>query len=89
MYDFLIMPWAIPVICGCVVAAVAIIFGTLKSAYSELAETRLKQSMVDQGFTAAEIERVVTASASGDGRSDFALGDRLGKVPPLASKQAV
>ena len=65
MYDFLIMPWAIPVISGCAVAVVAIIAGSVKSMLTDLAETRLKQSMVDQGFSASAKDVCRLATSTG------------------------
>ena len=89
MYDFLIMPWAIPVISGCAVAVVAIIVGSIKSALTALAETSLKQSMVEQGFSAAEIERVVLARSQQDGKPCFSSSDKPLATTPRHSKQAV
>ena len=59
----LAMPWVIPTIFGCLVAIVAIISKASASAVNSIAETSLKKRMVDQGFSAAEIERIVYATA--------------------------
>ncbi len=59
----LAMPWAIPTIFGCLVAIVAILSKTIASAVNSISETSLKKRMVNQGFSASEIERIVHASA--------------------------
>lgn len=59
----LTMPWAIPVIMGCLVAIVAIVSTIVSGCITEVAETKLKRSMVERGFSPIEIERVVKASA--------------------------
>jgi len=59
----LTMPWAIPVIMGCLVAIVAILATVVSCCISGVAETKLKRAMVERGFSAGEIERVVKASA--------------------------
>ena len=53
------MPWAIPVFMGCMIAIVAIIGGLIKECITKVAETNLKRSMVERGFSAGEIERAV------------------------------
>jgi hypothetical protein len=74
----LMMPWAIPVIMGCMIAIVAIVGGLVSSCITDLAETNLKRSMVERGFSAAEIERVVQASA----------GEKPCKPAPIATEYA-
>lgn len=58
----LMAPWAIPVIMGCSIAIVAVIGGVVKECIATVAETKLKRSMVERGFSPSEIERVLQAS---------------------------
>ena len=63
MSNVLVMPWAIPVIFGCLVGMVAIIANTISSVVKSNAETSLKKRMVDQGFAVDDIERVVRSTS--------------------------
>ncbi len=64
--QILTTPWVIPVCMGCLVAIVAILAGISAGCISGVAETKLKRAMVERGFSAAEIERVVKASTCGE-----------------------
>ena len=70
----LMMPWAIPVIMGCCVAMVAILGSLITSCISELAVTNLKRTMVERGYSSAEIQQVVAASSDSEPDHD---------VPPM------
>jgi len=61
--DVLTLPWVVPVVSGCLVAVIAIVSGVFSDCVKKMAETKLKQSMVERGYSAAEIERVVRATA--------------------------
>lgn len=62
MENALVMPWAIPVIFGCLVAIVAILANVTSSTIKSLSLTSLKKRMLKMGYTATDIERVVCAS---------------------------
>ncbi len=64
MVQMLALPWAIPVVFGCLVGIVAILANMVSNIIRNVSETGLKKRMVDQGFSAAEIERVVRAGAA-------------------------
>ena len=68
--DVLIMPWVVPVVFGCLVAIVAIVSGVVSDCVKKVAETKLKQSMVERGYSAAEIERVLRATADEEDEDD-------------------
>lgn len=59
----LAMPWVVPVIFGCLVGIIAIITSHVSGCITQVAETNLKRVMVERGFSAAEIERVIKATA--------------------------
>jgi hypothetical protein len=58
----LTMPWGIPVIFGCLVGMVSIVAKRVSQCVTQMAEINLKRAMVERGFPAAEIERVVRAT---------------------------
>lgn len=60
--EVLAMPWVIPVIFGCLVGMVAIVTSHVSGCITHVAETNLKRAMVERGFSAAEIERVIKAT---------------------------
>jgi hypothetical protein len=64
MTSVLTMPWAIPTIFGCLVAMVAIVANVTAATIKANAETNLKKRMIEQGYSAAEIERVIRASGT-------------------------
>ena len=55
----LLMPWVIPIGVGGAVAMFAIGGGILSNCIARVTEAGLKRSMVEQGFSAHEIERVI------------------------------
>ncbi len=58
------LPWVIPVVCGCTVAIVAIICGAISECFKIMAQTNLKRSMVENGYTAEQIVSVLNAKPS-------------------------
>ena len=91
MSNVLVMPWAIPVICGCLVGIVAIIANTLSSLIKSNAETSLKKRMVGQGFTVADIERVIrsTARACPKCGSEYPEENYMPAKPPKQHARAI
>ncbi len=83
MVQLISMPWAIPVIFGCLVAIVAIIANSISTTLRTNAEIGLKRQMVERGYTAAEIERVMRAS-SGESEpcSSEISADTVPRKPP-------
>lgn len=83
MYNALSMPWAIPTIFGCLVAIVAIISGAVASCYKASSANRLKRAMVERGYSAAEIARVIQVSPC-----DADAGEKYyeSRRPPKAQK---
>ena len=55
------LPWVIPVVCGCIVAIVAIIGGVISECFKCVAQAGLKRSMVENGYTAEQIVLVLNA----------------------------
>ncbi len=58
------MPWVIPTIFGCMVAIVAIVSNVMSATLKANAETNLKRRMVEQGYSADDIERVIRVSST-------------------------
>jgi hypothetical protein len=75
----LMMPWAIPVIMGCTIAIVAVVGGLITNCLTQLAETNLKRSMVERGFSPDEIQRVVQTSADCTKSEPLASAKRVAK----------
>ena len=90
MASALVMPWVIPVIFGCLVAIVAIVANVIGSTVKANAETDLKRRMVEQGYSADDILRVIRAtSADGEESGDeFATLAKPSK-PPKQYKSVV
>jgi len=57
------LPWVVPVVFGCLVAMVAIVANVVASTLKTNAETNLKRRMVEHGYSAEDIERVICATA--------------------------
>jgi hypothetical protein len=53
-------PWVLPVVCGCTVAIVAIVAGTIKDVLTKTAGIHLKRSMVEQGYSIEQIDHVLS-----------------------------
>lgn len=54
------MPWVVPVVCGSIVAVVAILGGVISDGFKSVARTNLKRSMVEQSYTVEQIGHVLT-----------------------------
>ena len=46
------IPWVLPIICGSIVAIVAIIGGVVSDCVKATSRTRLKRTIVEHGYTA-------------------------------------
>jgi hypothetical protein len=57
-------PWVVPVVCGCTVAIVAIVAGTIKDVLRNNAGINLTRSMVEQGYSIEQIDHVLSEQAS-------------------------
>ena len=55
------LPWVVPVVCGSTVAIVAILGGVISDYYKSVAQTNLKQTMVENGYTVEQIDQVLAA----------------------------
>jgi hypothetical protein len=53
-------PWVVPVVCGCTVAIVAILAGTIKDVLKNNAGISLKRSTVEQGYSIEQIDHVLS-----------------------------
>ncbi len=82
----LAMPWVIPTIFGCGVAMVAIIANVVSSTLKANAETRLKQRMVEQGYSPDDIVRVIRASAGEESDDDEFVSSAKPSKPPKQYK---
>ena len=56
----LAMPWVVPVVCGSIVAVVAILGGVISDCFKTVTRTDLKRSMVERGYTIEQIDHVMT-----------------------------
>ena len=54
------MPWVVPVVCGSIVAIVAILGGVVSDCFKTVARTNLKRSMVERGYTIEQIDHILT-----------------------------
>ena len=54
------MPWVVPVVCGSIVAVVAVIGGIVNDCIKSVGRTSLKRSMVEQHYTVEQIDHVLT-----------------------------
>jgi hypothetical protein len=54
------LPWVVPVVCGSIVAVVAILGGIISDCFKTVARTDLKRSMVERGYTIEQIDHVLT-----------------------------
>ena len=54
------IPWVIPILCGSIVAVVAILGGIISDCFKTVARTDLKRSMVERGYTIEQIDQVLT-----------------------------
>lgn len=61
------IPWVLPIICGSIVAIVAIIGGVVSDCVKATSRTGLKRTMVEHGYTAEQIDYVLCAEAK-DGK---------------------
>lgn len=59
------LPWVVPVICFSTVGIVAIVTGMVSDCVKRVAETNLKQSMVENGYSAEQIQYVLAAHPDG------------------------
>ena len=53
------IPWVVPVVCGSIIAIVAILGGVISDCLKSVARTDLKRSMVAQGYTIEQIDRIL------------------------------
>ena len=60
------MPWVVPIVCGSAVAIVAILGGVISDCFKSVARTNLKRSMVEQGYTIEQMERILSAEEATD-----------------------
>ena len=67
-YSLMSAPWAIPVVFGCLVGIASIFARAFSECVQRTSLNRLKQSMVNRGYTAVDIERVVAANPDGLGK---------------------
>ena len=58
------IPWVVPIVCGSLVAIVAILSGVIKDCYISVARTNLKRSMVELGYSIEQIDHVLSADES-------------------------
>lgn len=70
MVQALAVPWVIPVIFGCLVAIVAIVANVISSTVTANAETDLKRRLVEQGYSADDIVRIVRATSQDNEEAD-------------------
>jgi hypothetical protein len=56
-------PWVVPVVCGCTVAIVAIVAGTIKDVLTKNAGINLTRAMVEQGYSIEQIDHVLSERA--------------------------
>jgi hypothetical protein len=61
LMDIVAIPWVLPVVCGSIVAIVAILGGVISDCIRSIARTNLKRSMVEQGYTIEQIDHVLKA----------------------------
>jgi hypothetical protein len=54
------MPWVVPVVCGSIVAVVAVVGGVISDCFKSVTRTNLKRSMVDRGYTIEQINHILT-----------------------------
>lgn len=54
------MPWLVPVVCGSIVAVVAVVGGVISDCLKSVTRTNLKRSMVDRGYTIEQINHILT-----------------------------
>ena len=54
------IPWVVPVVCGSIVAVVAILGGVISDCFKTVTRTDLKRSMVERGYTIEQIDHVMT-----------------------------
>ena len=69
------IPWVVPVVCGCSVGIVAIVCGVIGDCFKCMAQTNLKRSMVENGYTAEQIVSVIKAKEP----SNYANGNKKPK----------
>ncbi len=58
--SILAVPWVVPIVCGSIVAIVAILGGAISDYLKSVARTDLMRSMVEQGYTIEQIDHVLT-----------------------------
>ena len=85
MVQSLALPWVVPTIFGCLVAIVAIVANVISSTVKANAETDLKRRMVEQGYSADDILRVIRATSEGSEETDDACATPA--KPPKPPKQ--
>ena len=81
MERVLIMPWAIPVIFGCAVAMISILAKMVSYCWKYHCDTRLKRSMIERGYSVADIERVLNSGQRSYRSDDYAVDDDDSKPP--------
>lgn len=92
IHSALAMPWVVPVIFGCLVGMVAIVANAIVSIMRANAETNLKRRMVEHGYTAEDIARVIRASSHATPDSvdeDANAASRHPSKPPKQYKMTV
>ena len=58
--SILAVPWVVPIVCGSIVAIVAIVGGVISDCLKCVSRTDLKRSMVEKGYTIEQIDQVLT-----------------------------
>jgi hypothetical protein len=53
------IPWVLPIVCGSIVAIVSILDCVIRDCVISVAQTNLKRSMVEQGYTVEQIDQVL------------------------------
>ena len=78
--SFVAMPWVVPIVCGSVVGIVAIFSRAISDCVKTVSESNLKQSMVEHGYTAEQIDQVLKGR-SGESRESSGKVPRAKQVP--------
>ena len=90
IHQALTMPWVVPTIFGCLVAIVAIVANVASATMKANAQTNLKRRMVEQGYSADDIERVIRAtSQDGQQRDEDFRASATPSKPPKPYKSLV
>ena len=63
-HSFLAMPWVVPVICGSLVAIIAIVSNVISDCIKCRADSNLKETMVEHGYSAEQIHEILSLKPS-------------------------